>query len=139
MQVVWIIGAFLISLGNSLKEADSIVGVWLTENDESKVQVYKENSQYFGKIIWLKEPNDKNGNSKRDINNPNPAKRNSPAIGIFILRNMEYKDGKWKGTIYGPKRGKEADCILRLIDKNTLEGTVKYGFMSGSRKWKRVQ
>ncbi len=118
---------------------DDIVGVWLTDNDESKVQIYKEGNAYFGKIIWLKEPNDKNGHPKKDKNNPDASKRSNPAIGIFILKNVQYKNGKWEGTIYGPKRGKEADCVLQLKGNDVLEGTAFYGFMSGSKTWTRVK
>jgi uncharacterized protein (DUF2147 family) len=117
---------------------DDILGVWFGENNEAKVQIYKSGNVYYGKIIWLKEPLDKYGKPKRDINNPNPANRNDPAIGIMVLKNMKFENDRWKGRIYGPKRGKEADCTLRLKDKDTLTGTVHYGFLSGSQTWKRV-
>jgi uncharacterized protein (DUF2147 family) len=118
---------------------DDITGVWLTENDEAKVQVYKVGNEYFGKVIWLKEPNDKNGKPKKDKNNPDPDKRNNPAIGILLMKNVKYADGKWKGIIYGPRRGKEAKCTFILKEKDILEGTVTYSFFTGSKTWRRVK
>ncbi len=118
---------------------DDILGVWLTENDESKIEIFKTGNEYFGKIIWLKEPNDKKGNPKKDVNNPDKNKRNNAAIGILILKNVRYENGSWKGTLYGPKRGKEVACSLKLIGKDVLEGFVSYGFVSGSRTWRRVK
>ena len=32
------------------------LGLWFTKNDKSIVKIYKDNSRYFGKIVWLKEP-----------------------------------------------------------------------------------
>jgi uncharacterized protein (DUF2147 family) len=138
MKTTILIAAFLFPFAVFATGPDDIVGIWLTENDESKIQIYKVGDEYFGKIIWLKEPNDKHGNPKRDKNNPDPAKRNNPAIGIMILKNVQYKNGKWKGTIYGPRQGKQTDCTLKLTDSNTLQGTVTYGLFSGSKKWRRV-
>ncbi|MFN0083573.1 MAG: DUF2147 domain-containing protein [Ferruginibacter sp.] len=120
-------------------KADDILGIWLTDNDESKIEIYKAGNEYFGKIIWLKEPNDKSGNPKKDVNNPDKTKRNNPAIGILVLKNVRYKNGAWEGIIYGPKRGKEVACSLKLINKDVLEGFVSYGFLSGSRTLRRVK
>lgn len=131
--------AFLLPMAAFATHPDDILGIWLADDNEVKVEVYKVNNEYFGKIIWLKEPNDKNGNPKKDKNNPDPAKRNNPAIGILILKNIIFKEGKWMGTIYGPKRGKETQCTLQLKSKDVLVGTVTYGLLSGSRTWQRVK
>jgi uncharacterized protein (DUF2147 family) len=139
MKVLLIWLSFLCPLVSIAINPNDIVGIWLTENDESKIEIYKQGNEYFGKIIWLKEPNDKNGNPKKDKNNPDPTKRNNPAIGIFILKNVKYDNGKWKGTLYGPKRGKEVDCSLKLVSKDVLEGHVSYGLVSGNRTWRRVK
>ena len=53
------------------KKGDDILGKWFTENNEAKVEIYKSGDKYYGKIIWLKEPNDKEtGKPKKDKNNP---------------------------------------------------------------------
>jgi uncharacterized protein (DUF2147 family) len=139
MKTAIIILLFLFPFVATATLPDDIVGVWFTENDESKVQIYKVGNEYFGKIIWLKEPNDKNGNPKRDIKNTDPAKRNNPAIGIMVLKNMRFTDGKWKGIIYGPKRGREANCTLTLKDMDTIVGKATYGPFSDSKKLRRVK
>jgi uncharacterized protein (DUF2147 family) len=118
---------------------DDIVGIWLTEKNEAKVEIYKTGNEYFGKVIWLKEPNDKKGIPKKDINNPDPAKRHNNALGLLVIKNLQFKNGKWVGNIYGPKYGKEAPCSLQINGKNELHGTIKYGLVTGSRTWKRVK
>jgi uncharacterized protein (DUF2147 family) len=84
MKTVLLIASFLFPFAAPVTGPDDIVGVWLTENDESKIQIFKSGNEYFGKIIWLKEPSDKNGNPKKDKNNPDPAKRNNPARHIYF-------------------------------------------------------
>jgi uncharacterized protein (DUF2147 family) len=139
MKTLFALLLFIFPLAAATSSPDDIVGVWLTENDESKVQIYKVGNEYFGKIIWLKEPNDKNGNPKKDIRNQDVSKRNNPAIGILVLKNMRFKDDKWKGTIYGPKRGREANCTLKLKDKDTIEGKATYGPFSDTKILRRTK
>ena len=38
--------------------ADLILGKWLNEDKDAHVEVYTEAGKYFGKIVWLKEPNE---------------------------------------------------------------------------------
>ena len=38
--------------------ADAIIGKWLNEDQDAHVQIYKESGKYYGKIVWLKEPNE---------------------------------------------------------------------------------
>jgi uncharacterized protein (DUF2147 family) len=138
MKKIWVIIVCMAPFLVKAAGPDDILGIWFTEDNEAKVQVYKSGNEYYGKIIWLREPLDKYGKPKRDINNPDPARRNDPAIGIIVFKKMKYENYRWKGTAYGPKRGKEADCTLKLKDNDTLVGTVKYGFFSGNQTWKRA-
>jgi hypothetical protein len=67
--------AFLFFLGTNAmaqQEADGLVGLWLPSNGKARVNIYKaQNGRYYGKIVWLKEPNDPNtGKPKVDKNNP---------------------------------------------------------------------
>jgi uncharacterized protein (DUF2147 family) len=139
MKSIVILLTFLLPSITFATNPDDIMGTWLTDNDESKIEIYKAGNEYFGKIIWLKEPTDRNGNAKKDVNNPDKTKRSNAAIGILILKNVRYENGSWKGIIYGPKRGKEVACSLKLKSEDVLEGFVSYGFLSGSRTWRRVK
>ena len=47
--------------GNLLAQdykADDILGIWFNEEKDAKVEIYKENGKYYGKVIWLNEPNE---------------------------------------------------------------------------------
>ena len=46
-----LLGFSLISFGQS--NGDEILGVWWNPEMTSRVEVYKENGLFYGKIIWL--------------------------------------------------------------------------------------
>ena len=52
------------------QQADAILGVWKNGEGTGMVQVYKKGDKYFGKLVWLKVPNDADGKPRTDINNP---------------------------------------------------------------------
>ena len=55
---------------NAQEEADRLTGVWEPSHGKAKVKIDKIGSKYYGKIVWLKEPNDpETGAPKVDKNN----------------------------------------------------------------------
>lgn len=120
---------------------DDIVGVWYTPENLSAIEIYKKDNCYYGKIIWEKEPNDKSGNPKKDINNPDQKLRNKPIHGLIIMKYMCF-DGKreWvKGKIYNPESGNTYKIKVELINKNTLKvrGYIGVSFVGKSSVWNR--
>lgn len=121
--------------------ADDIVGIWLSASGEGKIQIYKEGDRYFGKLYWMKEPNGPKGNPKLDNNNPDPALRNKPLLGLVILKNFRYDDGEWSGgLIYDPKNGKEYKSYIKLKDPQTLSlrGYIGISLLGRTELWKRA-
>ncbi len=106
----------------TLWKGDDILGEWYTAENKTLVKIYKNKyDYYFGKIIWIKTPNDENGKPKLDKENPDPKLRSTPLLNLIILRSFKFEDDKWSsGTIYDPENGKTYKCTLRLEDKNTL-------------------
>lgn len=106
-------------------KADQIIGYYLTVDDEtgkekSQVQIFKAtNGNYYGKIIWLAEPN-KNGKAKVDEDNPDKVLQSRPIIGLQLLKGFSYneKTGEWdNGTIYNPTGGKTYNCFMKFDGK----------------------
>ncbi|WP_373514808.1 DUF2147 domain-containing protein [Persicitalea sp.] len=123
---------------------DAVIGTWLTGSKKGRVQIYKQGNAYFGKIVWLQEPNDpKTGNPKTDISNPNPKKRDQPLLGLVNLRDFRYDgDNVWdEGKIYDPENGKEYSCKMTLRDDNTLDvrGYVGFSLLGRTDTWQRVK
>ncbi|MBI2282921.1 MAG: DUF2147 domain-containing protein [Bacteroidetes bacterium] len=141
-KLITIIGLFFSTISMaSASSADDIVGIWLSASGEGKIQIYKEGDLYFGKLYWMKEPNGPRGNPKLDSNNPDPALRNRPLLGLVILKNFRYNDGEWNGGhIYDPKNGKEYKSYIRLKDAQTLSlrGYIGISLLGRTELWKRA-
>lgn len=121
---------------------DAIIGVWLNGNGKGKIEIYKEGNKYFGKIIWLKEPNDSKGGPKLDANNPDPALKTKPLTGAIVLRNFVYDNDEWNsGRIYDPQNGKDYKCYLKLKDANTLSvrGYIGFSLLGRTEVWTRIR
>jgi uncharacterized protein (DUF2147 family) len=119
---------------------DDIVGVWTNGSGSGRIQIYKEGNKYFGKIIWLKDPNNAQGKPKSDAQNPDESQRNKPLLGAVVLRNFVYNDGEWTGgRIYDPQNGKDYKCYLKLKDANTLNvrGYIGISLLGRTEVWSR--
>jgi uncharacterized protein (DUF2147 family) len=123
-------------------KADDIVGIWLTSGKEpAKIQIFKSNDKYYGKIAWLKNPME-NGKPKADSQNPDKGKRNQQVMGLLILSGF-IADGtdEWKdGNIYDPESGKTYSCIISMKDKNTLKvrGYVGISLLGRTELWTKT-
>ena len=64
--------AILILIGfQAFSQADKVVSLWLTQDGDSQVKIYKSaDGKYFGQIKWLKNPTEE-GKAKLDKHNPN--------------------------------------------------------------------
>lgn len=134
-----ILAATLFSPAGSKVHADDIVGTWVANQNKAKVQIYKSGNKYYGKIIWLKEPN-KDGKPKTDKYNPDPSRRHVPVVGLVVLKDFIYDDGEWTdGEIYDPSSGKEYSCKITMPDKNTLKvrGYIGISLLGRTEVWKR--
>jgi len=135
-------------------DADAILGVWATDPEggggPAHVEIYANGDQYDGKIIWLEQPlysdEDKGetaGIPKEDHNNPDPALRSRPIIGLVMMEGFVF-DGKdtWhKGTIYDPNNGKTYKCKIRLGDDGSLKvrGFIGFSLLGRTERWTRVE
>ena len=132
-----IVTIILIIAGFQAHAQESIGGFWLTEEGNSKVEIYQKGDSYFGKIVWLEQSTDKNGNPVKDLNNSNRELKNRQLLGIDMLTDLQAKNGKWYGKIYAPKRGLEMDVVLVSSGKDKLELNVSYRGFTRKQTWTR--
>ncbi|EOR95256.1 putative SIGNAL PEPTIDE PROTEIN [Arcticibacter svalbardensis MN12-7] len=109
---------------------DTIIGKWIDQKGEAKIEIYKQGNQFFGKLYWLKDPFDKNGNVRKDLNNPETSLRDRDLKGIEILKNFTYnRDHEWTGgKIYDPRSGKTYDCKISISEEGELNVRGFIGF-----------
>ncbi len=121
---------------------DAIIGKWLSATSDGQIEIYKKADKYFGKLVWLKEPNDKKGKPKADIKNPNVNLQVKPLLGLEILKDFVFEDGKWTdGSIYDPNTGKTYSCNLSLKENGQLNirGYIGISLIGRSESWKKVK
>lgn len=130
--------------------SDDILGVWYNQEKDAKIQIFRCGQKYCGKIVWLKEPTyppgsklGKPGAPKVDRNNPDPALRNVPEMGLQVVRDMEFSgDNQWKGgKVYDPKNGKTYNAKMTLVSPSELDlrGFVGISLFGRTAKWTRAQ
>ncbi len=130
-----------------LAQSDRIVGVYEVTEPEtgevSKVEIYKTGDTYGAKVIWLAEPYYPDGTLKKDIKNPDPSLRDTPASKIVLITGLQYNADKkiWeKGNIYHPVHGKFYKVQVKFDDDKTLNvrGYLGRPMIGMTVYWKKI-
>ena len=126
-------------------QADNVLGVWYNQEKTAKIEITKEGEKFFGKIIWLKEPNNPDGKPKLDTKNPDAKLRTQQTLGLAILKNLGYnaKNKKWEGgTIYDPDSGNTYKSYLWFEGDQTnslnVRGFVGVSVLGRNQIWVRT-
>jgi uncharacterized protein (DUF2147 family) len=122
-------------------QTNKIEGVWLNEEKDAKIQIYRGNdNKFYGKIIWLKDGL-KDGKPKTDDKNPKANKRANTILGLIILKGFnEGKNTYEDGTVYDPNNGKTYDCTITYKGKTlSLRGYVGISLFGRTTTWERIQ
>ncbi|MBR1206822.1 MULTISPECIES: DUF2147 domain-containing protein [unclassified Bradyrhizobium] len=103
---------------NPVQQANSPLGVWLTEEKEGKVRIEQCGANLCGYSV------DKTSN----------------ANGEQVLINMKPGKDKWSGRIFDPNSGSTYDSTIALKSPDTLrvQGCAFGGMFCGGQTWTRV-
>jgi len=138
MRYLVIFSFFIFSFTSSVS-SDNIIGVWLNQVKDAKIEIYKNNGKYHGKVVWIKSPNDKNGIPIKDANNPKQNLRSKAIFNLVIIKNLIYNEGEWSGgTIYDPNNGKTYECTF-WFENNKLMLRGYIGWFYETKTWTRVK
>ncbi len=140
MRLAIVIGfGLVLAAGPSL--AAEPTGEWLVENGSGKVRIENCGGALWGVVSWEDKPG-------RDTNNPDPALRGRPTLGIPILINMKptsverwgRTEQRWQGQVYNVENGKmySASIWLTAPGRLRIEGCVLGGLFCGGQDWTRV-
>ena len=124
-----------LALAASPAAAAEPTGEWVVANGHAHVSIENCGGAYWGAISWEERP------GGRDTENPDPAKRNQPTLGLPILLDMTPTDpNRWEGHVYNAENGHTYSASITLRNPNTLhiEGCV-LGFLCGGEDWSRLQ
>jgi len=126
-----------------LSQENDICGKWLEEKKQSHIEVYKtDENKYEGRIVWLAEPLNEEGQPKTDDKNPDIKLRNQPIDGLIIVKDLKYlNNSEWgKGSIYDARSGKTYSLNAKLKGENTLfmRGYMGFSLIGKTTTWTRV-
>ena len=91
--------------------SQGIMGKWLTESGDAKVEIYEAGCKINGKIIWLQK-----GPETTDSHNTDEKLRSRKLMGVNILSGLTKKSENGKA---------DASIILRMVrTTNVLSGSM---------------
>ena len=138
-----VIAALLAQVGQVAAAQDAILGTWLTEDGDSKVEIAATEAAdgsrvYAGRVVWLEQPT-RAGQPVHDANNSDVSLRARPILGLEILSGFAASAaGAWTGgTLYSPRKGKSYPTELSLAPDGRLRVEVTAGFVSKTVYWTR--
>ena len=130
---------FLLFVSFTTTAQTEILGTWLTQDKEAKVELYKSDGKYYGKIVWLKNPTDEFGKPVTDVENPDKALQSRQLINLVILSDLKFDDNEWTdGTLYDPEKGSTYDSKIWLEDNKTLKVRGYIGFLYETETWTKL-
>lgn len=94
-QMKLLLLTILISFISSSK---SPKGIWLHKEDTSRIEISEIDGKFSGKLISSRNP--------------------FLETGIEVIKDIEYKEGKWQGKLYIPKKKRWVHAIFK--EKNNL-------------------
>lgn len=120
-----------------------VIGVWLNPQATTRVRISPCGTALCGTIVWLQSANDpQTGAPLTDRNNPDPANRNRPILGMQILTDLKpgRAAGEWTGKVYTPNDGKIHDASFSMDGPNgiKMQSCALAGLICRSRTWTRV-
>jgi uncharacterized protein (DUF2147 family) len=77
----------------------------------------------------------------KDVNNPDPTKREKSLLGLQIFRGARPGGDTWTGELYNPLDGRTYTGKMRLVSQGQLElsGCVLAGLICKSQAWTRLK
>jgi uncharacterized protein (DUF2147 family) len=122
--------------------ATTPVGVWLHPNGRIKMKVEPCADALCAKLVWFKVPNDEQGRPRVDEENPDPALRARPLLGLTVLKNLRPNDeGTWEGgEVYNPDDGENYSTEMSMQPDGTLRvrGYVLTPILGKTLVWTRA-
>ena len=113
-------------------DGNQILGIWNTDDGDSKIEIVKCGDTYCGAIKSMKNP-------RNDERNSNASLQNRPLVGLQVLTGFKYAgSNSWTGgKLYAPKRGREMSAKLKLSSPDSLDIKVSAGMASRTITWTR--
>jgi len=116
--------------------APSVEGLWLTDDGKALVRIAACGTRMCGRIARVLDTGPNVPGT--DVNNPDPARRTRPIVGLQVLSGFHGGPLQWTGgQAYDPKSGSSYKSRLRLNADGSLRVTGCVLFACRSKRWTR--
>jgi uncharacterized protein (DUF2147 family) len=119
------------------------VGVWLHPNGRIQMEISPCGDALCANLVWFKQPNDDQGVPWVDVNNPDPALRTRPLLGLTVLKGLRRTaSDTWEdGKVYNPDDGGDYTALMSVQNDGTLHvrAYVVLPMLGKSLTWTRVR
>ncbi len=124
-----------------LPMAQQAIGVWADENGDSNIRIAPCGNALCGKVVWLKDPNDKSGRPKTDDQNPDERLRSRTLLGLKIIAGLKFDENNasLKGKVYNADNGKVYDLYLKPSGKTMRVEGCLLRVLCDTQTWTRVR
>jgi uncharacterized protein (DUF2147 family) len=117
--------------------ADPVEGEWLNQDKSGTVRIAAcpdRADRMCGTIASVKDKT-----RTQDTNNPDPALRSRPLVGLPIIRDFKQAaPGRWMGgKIYDPQTGKTYDSKISINANGSLSVAGCILFVCQTQTWTR--
>ncbi|MEM9738885.1 MAG: DUF2147 domain-containing protein [Pseudomonadota bacterium] len=121
-------------------ESKDVFGHWLTEAGNAKLVIEDcGDGSPCGRIVWMDPAAMRPGltpETATDENNPDPALRERPVMGLLMLSEFEERRNDWRGgKIYDPEAGRTYGSRLKKLDDGTLQVKGCIGPICQTQLW----
>ena len=119
----------------------AVVGKWAS--NDSIIDVAERDGALHATIVSVLDPLFKEneagpaGTPRVDVKNPDAALRARSLVGIDLLSDYRFKDGKWQGSLYDPESGKTYKSQMTVDGKGKLQmrGYIGTPMLGRTQEW----
>lgn len=123
--------------------AQLLVGVWESEEKNLQIEMFEENGEYVGRMIYFKCSTDEVMRTCKDTENPDKNLTNRNLLGLKLVTNLHYQgNNTWDdGKIYDPNSGNTFEARIQLTSQNAaiVRGYWKFRWLGRSMVFHRIQ
>lgn len=118
-------------------QAADITGLWATDSDNGRVQIYNCGEGICGKLVDADQL--RTNPNQTDAYNKNKAQRSRKVKGLVLFSGYTGGPNDWKGgAIYDPKSGDTGRNGKLKLNGDKLEVKGCLGPICRTKHWKRV-
>lgn len=135
---------FLLWCGTATAQSiDPLERSWYTADSSYVINFIQDSDDlFYGKIVWLKQPNNADGTQRTDVKNKDKSFHSVPLLNMVIVgrlqKNAFYWDQYQNGSFYNPEKGKMQCIQINIVSHRRLEVFIfdcQYALLGKASVW----